>query len=177
MNSGATPYVTFFSYHFNSNTSITLNGLWPGDSGSFTYVIENTGFPSTIGTSQADHAGLQQIWACTWNSPSQITLDRPWTGASGTVNLYQSPGRPNAGYAIGGYGQQPYMLGGMAVLSLNYAAQVNDPAYQAKSRLRRQPQPICGILRPMILLPRGFSMLQDTAGATKRLPSTAAPAM
>jgi hypothetical protein len=132
MNSGATPYVTFFSYHFNSNTSITLNGLWPGDSGSFTYVIENTGFPSTIGTSQADHAGLQQIWACTWNSPSQITLDRPWTGASGTVNLYQSPGRPNAGYAIGGYGQQPYMLGGMAVLSLNYAAQVNDPAYQAK---------------------------------------------
>ena len=132
MNSGATPYVTFFSYKFTSSTSITLNGLWPGDSGSFTYAIENTGYPTTIGTSPADHAGLQQIWACTWNSPSQITLDRPWPGASGTVNLYQSPGRPNAGYAIGGYGQQPYMLGGMGVLSLNYAAQVNDPDYQAK---------------------------------------------
>lgn len=131
-NSGATPYVTFFSYQFTSGTSITLNGLWPGDSGSFTYVIENTGYPTAMGTSQADHAGLQQIWACTWNSPSQITLDRPWTGASGTVNLYQSPGRPLGGYAIGGYGQQPYMLGGMAVLSLNYAAQVNDPNYQAK---------------------------------------------
>ena len=132
MNSGTTPYVTFFSYQFNSSTSVTLNGLWPGDSGSFTYVIENTGYPTTIGTSQSDHAGLQQMWACTWNSASQITLDRPWTGASGTVNLYQSPGRPLGGYAIGGYGQQPYMLGGMAVLSLNYAAQVNDPNYQAK---------------------------------------------
>jgi hypothetical protein len=132
MNSGAAPYITFFSYQFNSSSSITLNGLWPGDSGSFTYVIENTGYPTTIGASQADHAGLQQIWACTWNSASQITLDRPWTGATGTVNIYQSPGRPNGGYAIGGYGQQPYMLGGMGVLSLNYAAQVPDPNYQAK---------------------------------------------
>lgn len=132
MNSGATPYVTFFSYQFNSNASLTLNGLWPGDSGSFTYAIESTGYPTVIGTSQADHAGLQQIWACTWNSSSQITLDRPWAGASGTVNLYQSPGRPGGGYAIGGYGQQPYMLGGMGVLSLNYASQVNDPNYQAK---------------------------------------------
>ena len=132
MNSGATPYVTFYSYQFISSSSITLNGLWPGDSGSFTYVIENIGYPTTIGTSQADHAGLQTIWACTWNSPSQITLDRPWTGPAGTVNIYQSPGRPNGGYAIGGYGQQPYMLGGMGVLSLNYAAQVNDPNYQAK---------------------------------------------
>jgi hypothetical protein len=132
MNSGATPYVTFFSYRFKSNNSITLNGLWPGDSGTFTYVIENTGYPTTIGTSPADHAALQQIWACTWNSPSQITLDRPWAGASGTANIYQSPGRPGGGYAIGGYGQQPYMLGGMGVLSLNYAAQVNDPNYQAK---------------------------------------------
>jgi hypothetical protein len=132
MNSATTPYVTFFSYQFSSSTSITLNGLWPGDSGSFTYVIENTGYPTTIGTSQADHTGLQQIWACTWNSPSQITLDRPWTGATGTANIYQSPGRPNGGYAIGGYGQQPYMLGGMGVLSLNYAAQVPDPNYQAK---------------------------------------------
>ena len=132
MNSGVTPYVTFFSYQFTSSTSITLNGLWPGDSGSFTYVIENTGYPTTIGASQADHAGLQQMWACTWNSPSQITLDRPWTGASGVVNIYQSPGRPLGGYAIGGYGQQPYMLGGMGVLSMNYAAQVNDPNYQAK---------------------------------------------
>jgi hypothetical protein len=132
MNSGAAPYITFFSYQFNSSNSITLNGLWPGDSGSFTYVIENTGYPTTIGTSSADHAGLQQIWACTWNSAGQITLDRPWTGATGTANIYQSPGRPNGGYAIGGYGQQPYMLGGMGVLSLNYAAQVPDPNYQAK---------------------------------------------
>jgi hypothetical protein len=132
MNSGVTPYVTFFSYQFNSSTSITLNGLWPGDSGSFSYVIESTGYPTTIGTSQADHAGLQQIWACTWNNPSQITLDRSWTGASGTVNLYQSPGRPLGGYAIGGYGQTPYMLGGMGILSLTYASKVNDPNYAAK---------------------------------------------
>jgi hypothetical protein len=126
------PYVTFFSYQFTSSNSVMLNGLWPGDSGSFTYVIESTGYPTTIGASQADHASLQQMWACIWNSASQITLDRPWTGPSGTVNLYQSPGRPAGGYAIGGYGQQPYMLGGMAVLSLNYAAQVNDPNYQTK---------------------------------------------
>jgi hypothetical protein len=126
------PYVTFFSYQFVSPTSITLNGLWPGDSGSFTYVIENTGYPTTIGASQADHTGLQQIWACTFNNANQITLDRPWTGASGTVNLYQSPGRPGGAYGIGGYGQQPYMLGGMGVLSFKYASLVNDPNYWDK---------------------------------------------
>jgi hypothetical protein len=48
------------------------------------------------------------------------------------VNLYQSPGRPTGAYGIGGYGQQPYMLGGMGVLSFNYASKVNDPNYQAK---------------------------------------------
>jgi hypothetical protein len=115
---------------YNSSTSITLNGLWPGDPGSFTYVIENTGYPSTIGTSQADHAGLQIPWACTWNSATQVTLDRPWTGATGAGILFQSPGRPFGGYGIGGYGQQPYMLG-IAVTSMKLASGVNDGSYGA----------------------------------------------
>lgn len=129
-NSGSTPYIGVFSYLYNSSGSITLNGQWPGDTGSFTYVIENTGYPTTLGSSQADHTNLQMPWACTWNSSSQVTLDRPWTGTSGVYNLYQSPGRPSGGYAIGGYGQQPYMLG-IAVTGISYASQVGDGAYDA----------------------------------------------
>src|ERR1035437_3520570 len=125
-----TPYIGVFSYLYNSSGSITLNGQWPGDTGSFTYVIENTGYPTTLGSSQADHTNLQMPWACTWNSSSQVTLDRPWTGTSGVYNLYQSPGRPSGGYAIGGYGQQPYMLG-IAVTGISYASQVGDGAYDA----------------------------------------------
>lgn len=129
-NGGTTPYIGVFSYLFTSSSAITLNGQWPGDTGAFSYVIENTGYPSTFGSSQADHANLQTAWACTWNNSSQITLDRPWTGTSGVYNLYQSPGRPNGGYAIGGYGQQPYMLG-IAVTSISFASQVGDGAYDA----------------------------------------------
>lgn len=119
-----------FSYLYTSSSSITLNGQWPGDTGTFTYVIENTGYPTTIGASPADHANLQMPWACTWNNASQITLDRPWPGTSGVYNLYQSPGRPLGGYAIGGYGQQPYMLG-IAVTGISYASQVGDGSYDA----------------------------------------------
>lgn len=143
-NSGATPYVTFFQYFYNSTGSITLNGLWPGapvDScaSGCSYVIENTGFPTTIGLApQTDSADLQVIWACTQVNSSTITLDRPWTGATqicsswpgcaGTVyNLYQSPGRPS-GYGIGGYGQQPYMLDSMAVTSMRLASNGVDSA-------------------------------------------------
>jgi hypothetical protein len=129
-NSGTTPYIGIFSYLYNSSSSITLNGQWPGDTGSFTYVIEDVGQPTTIGTSQADHANLTQAWACTWNSSSQITLDRPWTGTSGVYNLYQSPGRNLYGYAIGGYGQQPYMLG-IAVTGLSFASQAGDGSYDS----------------------------------------------
>jgi hypothetical protein len=129
-NGGVTTYIGVFAYHYNSSTSITLNGLWPGDTGSFTYVIENTGYPSTIGTSQADHAGLQIPWACTWNSATQVTLDRPWTGATGAGILFQSPGRPLGGYGIGGYGQQPYMLG-ITVTSMKLASSINDGSYGA----------------------------------------------
>jgi len=129
-NSGSTPYIGVFSYLYNSSGSITLNGQWPGDTGAFTYVIENTGYPSSIGSSQADHANLAQASACTWNSSSQITLDRPWSGTSGVYNLYQSPGRPFGGYGIGGYGQQPYMLG-IAITGISYASQVGDGAYDA----------------------------------------------
>jgi hypothetical protein len=128
-NSGATPYVGVFSYLFNSSSSITLNGQWPGDTGSFTYVIENTGFPTTIGASQADSANLTVPWACTWVNSSTITLDRPWTQASGVYNLYQSPGRP-FGYGIGGYGQQPFMLG-IAVTGIGFASKVGDGSYDA----------------------------------------------
>jgi hypothetical protein len=63
---------------------------------------------------------------------STIVLDRPWTQASGVYNLYQSPGRP-FGYGIGGYGQQPFMLG-IGVTSMNFASKVGDGTYDANWR-------------------------------------------
>jgi len=133
-------YITFFQYSWNSSTSIILNGLWPGDSGTFTQVTESTGNPTTIGlVPQTDSADYQQIWACTWVNSSTITLDRPWTGSNNTcsswpgcaatvMNVVQSPGRTVSGYGIGGFGNQPYMIDSMAVGSTRLASNVGDSA-------------------------------------------------
>lgn len=120
-NGGATTYVTAFSFTYNSPTSITMNGLWPGDSGSFTYVIDGTSIPTMIAANANDNGNLSTVWACTYNSPTSLTLDRPWTEPSGPYVL--SSTLNVGGYtAVGGYGQQPYMLGGMGVFSLNMAS-------------------------------------------------------
>lgn len=102
---GGSQFSAWYQFQFNSSTSIKLAALWPGDSGSATYVIENDDNLTAIGAA-ADDARLQKNWSCTFNSSTSLTLNRPWVKAGGgseTVYMYRSnlPGRS----------QQPYMLG------------------------------------------------------------------
>ena len=87
-------YVGFFEFSF-SGSAVTLAGLWPGASGTFSFVVQDNrqqgGGLTAIGLdgSDADNVRFVESWACTFNSPTQITLNRPWddsvTGGSGFI--------------------------------------------------------------------------------------------
>lgn len=109
-----------------SGSSATLGGYWLGDSGPVTWIAGdwdgNPGSGSakdmmTIAMSNNDLTNLKKNWACTWNSSTQITLNRPWDGPSSDSTHVYRPGNGN----LQGYGQQPFMLGiksyGMNLLS------------------------------------------------------------
>ena len=84
---------------------------------------------TTIATSNNDPQ-LAKNWACTWNSPSQITLNRPWDGPTETGAYAYS-------YVLAGFGQQPFMLG-IHITQMKFASQIGDPrSPQAMPRLRR----------------------------------------
>ena len=96
-------YVGTFQFTQVAGVIGTLSALWPGDTGTFSYVIENNDFLSTIGTS-TDDPQLTRNWACTWNNSSQITLNRAWDGPTeSNAHIYS--------YVLAGFGQQPFMLG------------------------------------------------------------------
>ena len=112
------PYTGFFQFSLNTNGTITMGALWPGDSGTATFVIENNGYLTTIATSNNDPQ-LAKNWACTWNSPSQITLNRPWDGPTETGAYPYSQ-------VLAGFGQQPFMLG-IHITQMKFASQIGDP--------------------------------------------------
>ena len=100
---GGQPFHAWYRYQLNSSTSITMSVLWPGDSGTVSYLIESDADQTTIG-SNTDDAQLQKNWSCTWNSSTLLTLNRPWDGPSGSgYYMYRSN--------LVGFNQQPYMLG------------------------------------------------------------------
>ena len=112
--SGGTSFTGFYRYQFNSAASITLAANWPGDSGTFSYVIDNNDAPTMIAVN-ADDPQMQKAWGCTYNSPTSLVLSRPWDGPTETA--YLSLG--NLGYV-----QQPYMMG-IKTNELRWASQVS----------------------------------------------------
>lgn len=117
------PYTGFFAFKMDSPGTITMAALWPGDSGQATYVIENNDDMNTIATSNEDRQ-LTRNWACTWNSPTQITLDRPWDGPTETgAHLFP--------YTLAGFGQQPFMLG-IKITQMKFASQIKGLPFAAK---------------------------------------------
>ena len=110
------------SGNFTSGT-VQLGGVWPGASGTFSFMTENASTLSggsfmmtTIWTSSADwpnvsiatalanNQALQKAWVCIYNSASSLTLNRAWDGPSGSAYF-------EAQYYDIGFGQSPYMLG------------------------------------------------------------------
>jgi hypothetical protein len=112
------PFVGSYEFKQTNGTSGILAVEWPGDSGVVSFLIENNLYLSTIGTSSADEL-LKRNWACTYVSPTEILLNRPWDGPSLTnAHLYSN--------FPAGYGQQPFMLG-IKTAAL-YWAQLNSDA-------------------------------------------------
>lgn len=111
--SGA-PYIACFRWSVAGST-VTLGGQWIGDTGSVTWQTESDGNQLTISsTNPPSEASNSVQHTCTWNSPTQITLDRNWDGPT-----------TNAGYLyrgnLSGTGVQPFVLG-IKTLQMTYAA-------------------------------------------------------
>ncbi|HWF06878.1 MAG TPA: hypothetical protein VG297_00365 [Bryobacteraceae bacterium] len=111
------PYTGFFQFAVNKDGSVTLGALWPGDSGQAAWMIENSDNLTTIGISNADPQ-LTKNWACKWNSPGQITLNRPWDGPT-------ESGAHTYSAVLAGFGQQPYMLG-IKITQMKFASEIED---------------------------------------------------
>src|SRR5262249_24601554 len=109
-----------------SGSSASLSVLWPGDSGSVTWMAANVdpnigaNALTVFATSNDDLTDLSHNYACIWNSATSITLDRPWAGATGS-GYYLGTG------LLAGYGQQPFMLG-IKSIGMQYLAKQTLPA-------------------------------------------------
>ncbi|MBV8846085.1 MAG: hypothetical protein JO307_25025, partial [Bryobacterales bacterium] len=99
--------------------------LWPGPSGTFQYVIESSTWQTAIGSSTSDYSNLSTNYACTYNSPTSLTLNKPWAGTSGVYSLRS--------YTLMGLGQQPYMMG-IKLRYLKWASYSDDAGIAAQAR-------------------------------------------
>jgi hypothetical protein len=105
-------------------TSGNFSYLWPTASGTFPYVIENTTYQTSIAGNSSDYSNLSVNYACTYNSPTSLTLNKPWAGATGTYTLRS--------YVIIGYGQQPFFMG-IKLHYLKWATYNDDPGIVAQA--------------------------------------------
>jgi len=90
----------------NSSTQFTISygATWPGTASSTASVMFDNGtdYVTTFMANSNDPMS-QSAWSCIFNSSSSITLNRPWTGTTGT-----NYGATNN---VTGFAVQPYMLG------------------------------------------------------------------
>lgn len=110
-----TPYLGVEKYSGSGGvgSTITLGYLWPGASGTFHFMVQDTNATTnsfaSIGNSQADtlanNMQLKQNWACHFTDSSHAELNRAWNGSSGS-NWHI--GYFNVGP---GFNSQPFMVG------------------------------------------------------------------
>jgi len=108
---GGSPYAAGFEFRGSGDT-VTLAVLWPGDSGGVRWLTVSDQNITTITPNRAD-ARFGLAWACTFNSPTSLTLSRPWDGPTGSAFLYRAN--------LVGRGQQPF-IGGIKTLQMKYAS-------------------------------------------------------
>jgi hypothetical protein len=123
--SGGNTFVQSIEYGGPAGSTVTLGEYWLGDSGTVLWMSSNgiiSSYMMTIGKNNDDLTNLTKNWACIYNSPTSITLNRPWDGTSGTYTGFNGNGIP-----LAGYGQQPFMLG-IKTYGLNLLATQTLPA-------------------------------------------------
>jgi hypothetical protein len=124
--SSSPAYVGGFEFTFSGGNG-TIAGIWPGATGTFNFMIEGpslTGWMSSIWTGNTDtfanNTALSKFWACQYNSPVSLSLNRPWDGPTGSGYYLSS-------YTVGVFNQQPFMLG-IKTDQINWAAHSADSA-------------------------------------------------
>lgn len=96
------PFVGMYQF-WSAGSAGILSVLWPGDTGTADFMIENNWNVTTIGGWKQDPQ-LRKNWACQYISPRELKLNRAWDGDSTTTAYMYS-------YTLAGFGQQPFMLG------------------------------------------------------------------
>lgn len=115
---GGNPF-TMYAQYLGSGSSANLSVFWLGDAGPVTWmsgvytVFASSGYPNvgnmlTFATAITDDVSTKDSFLCIYNSPTSLTLDRPWKGSNG--NSYYSYGTNSSNIPIAGLGQQPFML-------------------------------------------------------------------
>jgi hypothetical protein len=125
---GGSPFTGEYLYYYSGSGPVTLAVLWPGDTGSVTWMNQpltytNVTYLTSIGTSTNDLADLANNFVCIWNSATSLTLDHPWPGAGGS-SYYLYVGN------LAGYGQDTFMVG-IKTLEMSYLAKQTLPALAA----------------------------------------------
>ena len=114
-------YLGVFAYSV-SGSAVQLAGVWPGASGTFSFMNENTETFSSIWTANTDdlahNQALEKNWACKYNSPSSLTLNRAWDAASGSAYYIST-------FTGAVFFQQPFMLG-VKTNQMNWASKNDD---------------------------------------------------
>lgn len=116
-----------FEFRADSPFQATLSVLWPGDTGAISWMAEGNGPTqfttqafATLSVNNTSDTRFGTIWACRWDSPSQITLNRPWVG-TGTETVQMTR------YNLVGRGVQPFMLG-IKTMQMNWGSLIDDAA-------------------------------------------------
>ena len=112
----------------NSSTQFTISygATWPGSNSSTASVMFDNADNVTSFMSVEVDPMSQQEWSCIYNSPTSVTLNRPWTGTNSTYGAYSSN--------ITGFAVQPFMLGirQYAWLQAQQASAATQPSVSAR---------------------------------------------
>ncbi len=106
------PYTVSFQWQ-GQGATVTLAAKWLGNSGQVNWQVYSDDYVTIIASGPQDPT-YGTVYSCTYNSPTSITLNRPYAGNSGTAYLYRAN--------LAGRGQQPFMAG-IKALQMMYASQ------------------------------------------------------
>ena len=122
-------YAYIASAYGTTGATLTLTGAWPAGNSNCaatpcTYMTSNSGLLTAIWNvnddSFAANERLKLAWECIYNSPTSITLNRPWDEATNT-NYY------SASYASEGLYQQGFMPLGYKTTGMRWAQHSSNP--------------------------------------------------
>ena len=105
-------YTTAISFVYVNASTLTLNGQWPGTSGTISYTIDSA-IPTQFAASTAvNDPNLKFTYSCAYISPTQMTIFPAWAGSNGTsYNEYNNALTSQGSYTgPGGYFVEPFML-------------------------------------------------------------------